>query len=99
MVARSTINYGLPDITGRTASSVEPGELEKMIRRAIKDFEPRLLADSIKVKVQVDPAKKAHNTKTFLIEGELWAEPAPVRLFLKTDLDLETGGVTVGMAS
>jgi type VI secretion system protein ImpF len=30
-----------------------------------------------------------------LIEAELWAQPLPLRLFLRTDLDLETGEVQV----
>lgn len=98
-VARSTLNYGLPDITGRTASSVDVGDLEKMIRQCIRDFEPRILPESIKVKVQVDGGKMGPNALTFLIEGELWAQPVPVRLYLKTDLDLETGSMTVNHVS
>ena len=31
----------------------------------------------------------------FAIEAELWAQPLPLRLFLRTDLDLETGEVNV----
>lgn len=99
LVARSTLNYGLPDITGRTASSVEVGDLEKMIRQAIRDFEPRILPESVKVKVEVASDQMSHNALTFFIEGELWAQPVPVRLFLKTDLDLETGGMSVSHVS
>ena len=29
------------------------------------------------------------------IEGEMWAQPVPERLFLKTDIDLETGEVAI----
>jgi type VI secretion system protein ImpF len=29
------------------------------------------------------------------IEGELWAQPVPQRLFLRTEVDLDTGTVTV----
>ena len=32
---------------------------------------------------------------TFLIEGELWAQPVPLRLYLKTEIDLEIGDVKV----
>jgi type VI secretion system protein ImpF len=31
----------------------------------------------------------------FTIEAELWAQPLPLRLFLRTELDLETGEVKV----
>jgi type VI secretion system protein ImpF len=34
----------------------------------------------------------------FDIEAELWAQPLPLRLFLRTEIDLETGGVKVSEA-
>ncbi len=36
-----------------------------------------------------------HNAMCFGIEAELWAQPLPLRLFLRTDIDLETGTVNV----
>ena len=94
-VERSTVNYGLPDMSGRTSSTVDVPALEKAIRRAIWEFEPRLLKDSVRVRILVDPQQMNHNSMSFLIEAELWAQPLPLRLFLKTDLDLETGKVFV----
>src|SRR5438105_3498426 len=38
-VQRSTVNFGLPDLAGRTASSVDRAALERLLRRAIWDFE------------------------------------------------------------
>jgi type VI secretion system protein ImpF len=37
----------------------------------------------------------SRNAVTFKIEGELWSHPAPMALFLKTELDLESGDVNV----
>jgi type VI secretion system protein ImpF len=34
-----------------------------------------------------------HNKLTFEIEADLWAQPYPERLYLKTELDLERGVV------
>ena len=31
-----------------------------------------------------------HNALSFEIEGDLWAQPVPLRLLLQTDLDLES---------
>ena len=36
-----------------------------------------------------------HNAMIFDIEAELWAQPLPLRLFLRTEIDLENGGVSV----
>ena len=32
---------------------------------------------------------------TFTIEGMLWAQPLPMRMFLHTEVDLESGHVAV----
>jgi type VI secretion system protein ImpF len=94
-VERSTLNYGLPDLAGRTASSIDRDSMERLIRRAIWEYEPRLLRSSIRVKLSVDADDFNHNAMNFGIQAELWAQPLPVRLFLRTDLDLETGEATV----
>src|SRR5512139_3777543 len=53
-VARSVLNYGLPDLTGHTASGMDALQLERMLRQAVRDFEPRILPASIRVKLLVD---------------------------------------------
>jgi type VI secretion system protein ImpF len=91
-VKMSVLNYGLPDLSGTTASNVDSTTLERMLRQAIVNFEPRILADSLKVRVT---NRDKHNNIIFEIEGELWAQPTPERLYLKTILDLELGSVEV----
>jgi type VI secretion system protein ImpF len=94
-VERSTLNFGLPDLAGRTASSVDKLSIERLLRRAVWDFEPRLTRQAVRVKLIVDTDRMNHNAMCFQIEAELWAQPLPLRLFLRTDLDLETGEVAV----
>jgi type VI secretion system protein ImpF len=94
-VERSTLNYGLPDLAGRTASSIDKLSIERLLRRAVWDFEPRLTRQAVRVKLVIDPERMGHNAMCFQIEAELWAQPLPLRLFLRTDLDLETGEVAV----
>jgi type VI secretion system protein ImpF len=36
-----------------------------------------------------------HNAMSFDIEAELWAQPIPLRLFLRTAIDLEGGTIDV----
>jgi type VI secretion system protein ImpF len=95
LVAQSTVNYGLPDLTGHTATSIDVKSIERLLRTAIWSFEPRLIRSSVQVKLDVDPEEMTHNAMTFTIEAELWAQPLPLRLFFKTDIDLETGAATV----
>ena len=99
-VTTSVINYGVAGIAGASAKSADIPRIERNVRQAIIDFEPRILAKSLSVKVVVDDDKKlAHNMLTFQIEGQLWAQPLPVSLYLSTDVDLETGSTTVSESS
>ena len=95
-VLRSCVNFGIPPLSGRLASKVDLRELERSIRKAIIDYEPRILADSLTVRgvAQSEPLGH-HNVLTFEIIGQLWAQPYPLELLLKTDVDLETGRVAL----
>jgi type VI secretion system protein ImpF len=94
-VARSVLNYGMPDLAGRTTSGVDTTVLEQAIRKVILDFEPRLVAKTLRVKLFVDEKQMNHNAMSFDIEAELWAQPLPLRLFLRTAVDLENGSIDV----
>ena len=94
-VARSVVNYGTPDLAGRVISSAHVTELAGSVRQAVWDFEPRILRASVKVNAVVNEARMSSNTLTFEIEGILWAQPTPLQLFLKTEIDLETGHAEV----
>lgn len=90
----STINYGIAPLSGSLVSKLEMADLEQMLRQAIIDFEPRILPDSLMVRgvAPSDPLGH-HNALSFEITARLWAQPYPLELLLKTDLDLETGMV------
>ena len=94
-VRQSVLNYGMPDLSGLTAAGTDTARLEKAVRKAIVEFEPRINGRSLKVKINVDRNNMSRNALIFRIEGELWAQPTPLALFLKTELDLESGSVTV----
>ena len=93
---RSVLNFGLPALSGKTASSVDVPELERMVRQAIIDHEPRILAATLQVEAtSAAPLMERHNLLSFRITGQLWAQPMPLELMLQTDIDLESGHVRV----
>ena len=94
-VARSTLNYGLPDLSGKTASGVDPEALGRMLREAIIAFEPRLLRESVRVTPSARSDEMSLNAMTFAIEAMLWAQPLPLRLFFRTAVDLDAGKVDI----
>jgi type VI secretion system protein ImpF len=91
-VRRSTVNFGMPDLSGKTASGLDLPELERSLSSAIHEFEPRLLEDTVKVTSEAIGAK-SHNMMIATIEAELWSQPLPQKLLLRTELDLENGEV------
>ncbi len=95
LVAHSVVNFGLPDISGASASSIDRIALERSLRQAIIDFEPRILRNSIKVRAVASNEMTNRNALAFEIEGDLWAQPVPLRFYLQTELDLESGNFVV----
>ncbi len=98
-VVSSTVNYGIPDLAGSSAVGRNTLALERAVRQAVLNFEPRILPDTVKVTVRIEPEQMTRHAMSFIIEGQLWAQPVPLSLYLKTELDLETGSVTVAESS
>jgi len=94
-VKQSTVNYGVPDLSGNVLSVADLPRLEQAVRQAILDFEPRMLRQSVRVRATVNANTMSSNMLSFEIEGNLWAQPLPTRMFMRTAIDLETGEVEV----
>ena len=67
------INYGLPALSGQTASTLDISDLERGIRQAIIDFEPRILPGSLHVRALESGQFENHNVIGVEISGQLWA--------------------------
>jgi type VI secretion system protein ImpF len=94
-VEKSVFNFGKHGLSGLVASSLDPGDLEQEIAHAIRRFEPRIVHETLSVRVVSDAKAANPNVLTFEITGELWAQPFPEKLFIKTALDIENGTVVV----
>lgn len=93
LTRHSVLNFGLPDLSGKTAAGLDPVDLGRRIRQAIEDFEPRIVRDSVQVTPLALRPDHSPNQLAFEIQGELWGVPLPERLYLKTEMDLEAGDV------
>ena len=94
-VKNSVLNYGMRGLTGYTVTTLNVHEIERRLRKVILDYEPRILSNTVKVRMSVDEDEVNQNAVQFEIVGDLWAQPQPLRLFMKTEVDLETGTVNV----
>ncbi len=93
--AGSVINFGMPSLSGTALSSIDVANVEKRMAQAIRDFEPRILPDSVRVQATYDAEGSSSNSLVFEIQGDLWAMPVPLKVFLRTELDLETGSMSI----
>lgn len=95
-LAGSVLNFGMPPLSGQLASKVDISVLEGDIRTAILRFEPRILPDTLEVHaIEASSVLDTHNIIEFEIRGHLWAQPVPLEILLRTQLDLEAGQVEV----
>lgn len=89
---KSVAFYGLPDITGMSASSgVEQKRLVKALENAIRLFEPRF----IDLKVTLEPIDGLDRSMKFRIEAKLDVDPAPEPVAFDSVLQAGTGNFSV----
>jgi type VI secretion system protein ImpF len=95
-VRRSVLNFGLPALSGSTASSLDITDLARAVRDAILIFEPRILPGTLQIRTVLEAgALDHHNVIGVEIHGELWAQPVPLEFLVRTEFDLETGKVQI----
>jgi type VI secretion system protein ImpF len=88
-VQQSVINYGMPCLAGNVASAVRKEALKVELEKMLHTFEPRLIPP---VRVQVESNDvMAHNVITFRIEATMWSQPIPLEIYMRTNIDLESG--------
>ena len=98
LVEASVLNYGMPDLTGITASGADVTAIERRLRQAIQAYEPRIVKNSLRVNAVIGD-EMTPNAIVFEIKCDMWSEPVPERLYLKTEIDLESGGVHIADSS
>jgi type VI secretion system protein ImpF len=90
LAAASTLNFGIPGFAGMIESVSRMVSLEREIADAIRTYEPRIRPQTLRVRARDSRAADANACILFEIEGELWAQPVPVSLFLETAIEIET---------
>lgn len=95
LVQQSVINFGVPEFAGMSHASANAAELEDKVKRALLRFEPRIIAETLKVACKVSRATMSLHSLTFEIQADLRADPVPLPLFLRTQIDVEAGDAIV----
>jgi type VI secretion system protein ImpF len=98
-VRSSILNYGIVSLTGELLSSINSDQLEASVRAALLSYEPRLLPESLQVAVTIgrNPFKMA--ALVVEVKADLYSQPLPLALYVRTEIDVETGRVHVSDAN
>lgn len=88
-VFKSVINYGLPDFTNLSFSTVrDRSKLLRQLEVAISMFEPRLIGVQVRI---VETDMEIGKSVRFQIDGFLKMDPAPEHVSFDTVLDIPSG--------
>lgn len=93
-VARSVLNYGLREVAGDYSTTERAELIRKSIARAIEVFEPRIREGSTDVELRTNDAGN-ETLVSFDIRADMWAQPLPLELFLRSEVDVVTGEVSL----
>jgi type VI secretion system protein ImpF len=89
LAEKSTLNYGIPGFAGMIEAGSRLENLERKLAEAIKAYEPRIRSETLRVRTRA-MTDESNPSLVFEIEGELWAQPVPVPLYLETAIEVET---------
>lgn len=95
-VRDSVVNFGMPSLAGVAAIAVDAQKTAAAIEAAIARFEPRLRR--VRVTPEGGGDRADGSALSFRIEAELWGQPAPQQLILRTRIDTDSGHVTLADA-
>jgi type VI secretion system protein ImpF len=95
-ISRSVLNYGIPALTGRTASGLNSDTFKQQIRDGLWSFETRLLRETIDIQITKDKTSAGTPVLFIEISASLRAEPLPMAMRVRAEVDLESGHVTIG---
>lgn len=96
--ASSTLNFGVPPLAGSYLSQRKWADIERIIRRAVHDYEPRLIPETVSVVPLMKEgggAAEQHNVLLFEIRAMIHQRPYPLEFMVQSAVDLETNRMSV----
>jgi len=88
---RSVLNFGIHEVAGEYSTKERANLIQKSIAEAIRVFEPRIHPGSVNVLLRQDDSRAT--LVTFDIRADMWAQPMPMELYLRSQVDVTTGEI------
>lgn len=93
-VIKSVLNYGVSEVAGEYSTSRRAELIRKSIQRAIAVHEPRIISGSTMVELRTEHAR-GETQIAFDIHADMWAQPVPLELYLRSKVDVTTGEISL----
>ena len=93
-VAHSVLNFGVREVAGEYSTAARAELIRKSIQKAISIHEPRIVPGSAVVELRTEEAK-GETQIAFDIHADMWAQPVPLELYLRSKVDVTSGEVTL----
>ena len=89
-VARSVVNFGVREVSGEFSTARRAELIRDSMARAIERFEPRLNHGTLEVVLREQVTARSAIV-TYDIAADMWAQPIPLELYLRSEVDVTTG--------
>lgn len=93
-ISKSVLNFGMDDMANMSANAENSGHLERRLRQALIDHEPRLIPETIEVTMRSQD-KDLSQKLAFDIAADLAANPVDVPLEFVAEIDVGGGKVNL----
>lgn len=91
-ISRSVLNFGIAHVSGDYSTTQRAELIRKSILNAVQAFEPRIHPGSLDVELRLD--KDNHQSLVaFDIRADMWAQPMPIELYLRSQVDVTKGTI------
>ena len=97
-VINSVLTFGVREVAGQYATQARTLLIRESIHRAIEKFEPRIIRGTLAVLLRENTGL-GQQVITFDIAAEMWAQPLPLELYLRSQVDITTGELKLERAS
>lgn len=92
--AASVLNFGMREVSGEFSSAERAQLIREAVAEAIRRFEPRISAGTLDVELRSEDSER-ETIVSFDIRADMWAQPMPMELFLRSQVDITTGELTL----
>ncbi|MEM6939708.1 MAG: type VI secretion system baseplate subunit TssE [Pseudomonadota bacterium] len=91
-VRTSVLNYGVSEVAGEYSTKIKAELIRQSIQRAISIHEPRIIPGTASVEIRTEK-DASRMIVSFDIHADMWAQPVPIEVYLRSKVDMTSGEV------